>query len=138
MTLPTRFGLLNSEFNGFLYAPIGVETNDVQLSVLSGLTRLGIDPWAEAARLAVLPKAPASRALATTIARLGSWNAAEVESIANHLVELLPRGIVFAKKGRAGSSGPKRRSRTIFWVIGAAATAALLWLARILSRLWIR
>ena len=48
MTLPARFSLLQSQLNGFLFASIGDETNGMPLSVISALTRLGVDPWDEA------------------------------------------------------------------------------------------
>jgi hypothetical protein len=70
MTLPARFSLLHSDLNDFLFAPVGDEQNGMPLNVVSGLTRLGIDPWEEAARLAALPKAVAAEALAPMIARL--------------------------------------------------------------------
>jgi hypothetical protein len=44
--------------------------NAVTLSDVSALKRLGVDPWGEAARLALLPKARAAETLAKLIARL--------------------------------------------------------------------
>src|ERR1700693_2122438 len=70
MALAARFSLLHSDLNDFLFASVGEEQNGVTLSVVSGLTRLGLDPWEEAARLTPLPKARAAEALATLIARL--------------------------------------------------------------------
>ena len=70
MTLPARFSLLHSDLNDFLFASVGDEQNGMALNVISALTRLGIDPWEEAARLAALPKALAAEALAPMIARL--------------------------------------------------------------------
>ena len=70
MALSARFSLLHSDLNDFLFATVVEEQNGVTLSVLSGLTRLGLDPWEEAARLAPLPKVRAAEALATLIARL--------------------------------------------------------------------
>jgi hypothetical protein len=52
VALPARFSLLHSDLNDFLFAAIGHEQNGMQLNVVSGLTRLGLDPWEEAARLA--------------------------------------------------------------------------------------
>jgi hypothetical protein len=48
MALPARFSLLHSDLNNFLFASVGEEQNGVTLSVVSGLTRLGLDPWEEA------------------------------------------------------------------------------------------
>ena len=41
----------------------------MSLNVISALTRLGVDPWEEATRLADLPKAVAAEALARLVAR---------------------------------------------------------------------
>jgi hypothetical protein len=67
---PARFSLLHSDLNDFLFAAIGNEQNGMQLNVVSGLTRLGLDPWEEAARLAALPKARAAEVLTPIVARL--------------------------------------------------------------------
>jgi hypothetical protein len=64
MTLPARFSLLHSDLNDFLFASVGDQQNGMPLSVISALTRLGVDPWEEAARLAALPKVLAAEALA--------------------------------------------------------------------------
>jgi hypothetical protein len=48
--------VIPSEFNDFLFAPIGEQENETPLSVLSALARLDVDPWQEASRLAQLPK----------------------------------------------------------------------------------
>lgn len=45
------YSLPNSEFNAFVFAPIGEERNGMLLSVMSALARRDIDPWQEAARL---------------------------------------------------------------------------------------
>jgi hypothetical protein len=61
---------LSSEFDDFLYAPIGEDTNGMLLSVLSALARADLDPWQEAARLAGLPEKYATARLAELIAAL--------------------------------------------------------------------
>ena len=92
MTLPARFSLLHSDLNDFLFASVGDEQNGMPLNVVSGLTRLGIDPWEEAARLAALPKALAAEALAPMIALLPVGRAEPSDNLAvsHRLVELLP------------------------------------------------
>jgi hypothetical protein len=45
-----RFAQLGPEFENFLFAPIGEDSNGMVLSVLSALARLDIDPWQEAAK----------------------------------------------------------------------------------------
>jgi hypothetical protein len=70
MVLRPEFSLGHSEFNEFLWASTGIDENGTPLSVLSGLARLGLDPWKEAARLTSLPKDVAVAALAAQISRL--------------------------------------------------------------------
>ena len=62
------------------------------LNVVSALTRLEIDPWGEAARLAALPKPLAAEALASMIARLPDFQRPQSDNLAvsRRLVELLP------------------------------------------------
>jgi hypothetical protein len=93
--------MINSEFNEFLFAPIGDEENGMSLSVISALTRLGIDPWEQAARLSALPLGVAESTLAPMIARLsgGKWAASDAKSIAARLVTLLPRRRPAASSG---------------------------------------
>ncbi|HYZ39191.1 MAG TPA: hypothetical protein VE687_01015, partial [Stellaceae bacterium] len=72
------------------------------LNVVSGLTRLGLDPWEEAARLAVLPKALAVEKLAPIIARLpfDRSHPSDNLAISRQLVELLPQHQRLAVRGR--------------------------------------
>ncbi len=92
MTLRPEFTLGHSPYNAFLFAEVGDEQVGVPLTVLTALTRLGVDPWQEAARLSDLPRDAAARALAATIARLpeGNWKATDAEAIAARLVSWLP------------------------------------------------
>ncbi len=91
-TLPPAFSLLRSEFNAFLYAPIGVEENDTLLTVLSALARLGLDPWQESARLALLSREKATQSLTAMISTLpnGRWAPSDSCAIAARLIALLP------------------------------------------------
>src|SRR5690349_2781160 len=93
MALPADFSLLDSEFGDFLFATVGQGKAGMPLSVLSALTRLGVDPWLEAARLSDLPKDFAIATLSGMIARLpvGGWELSETRGIAARLVEFLPR-----------------------------------------------
>jgi hypothetical protein len=84
---------LTSRYNHFLFAPICEESNGMQLSVLSALVRMNVDPWEEATRLAAMPKAIAERTLVSTLDLVPgrSWNPSEAEIIAARLVQLLPQ-----------------------------------------------
>ena len=92
MTLPSRFSLLHSDLNDFLFASVGDQQNGMPLNLVSALTRLDVDPWEEAGRLATLPKALAAEALAPLIARLPIFRPPQSDNLAisQRLVELLP------------------------------------------------
>ncbi|MDR3435515.1 hypothetical protein [Telmatospirillum sp.] len=135
MALRREFSLGHSEFNEFLFAAIGEEKNGIKLTVLSALTRLGLDPWSEAARLSSLPMETAIWALGESIALLpeGDWQKSEASAIAVRLVAHLPRHSAPAERppqvesgGVSGASGAKTMpSRTALWLF-AAVVAALL------------
>ena len=61
------FSSLTSRYNDFLYAPVCEQANGTQLSVLSALARMDVDPWQEATRLSAMPKAIAERTLVTIL-----------------------------------------------------------------------
>ena len=108
-----------SRYNQFLYAPICEEANGMQLSVLSALARMDVDPWEEATRLAAMPKAIAERTLVSTLDQvLGkSCHRSETEVIAARLVQLLPH------RGEGGTITPTETAR-----VGAQRTYWLVWL----------
>src|SRR5580704_15993849 len=80
------------EMDPFLFASVGEEVNGIPLSVLSALTRLGVDPRDEATRLSRLTSKTATSQLARMFARLPDrpWTSPEIRRIASKLVELLP------------------------------------------------
>jgi hypothetical protein len=90
--LPARFSLLHSDLNDFLFASVGDQQNGMPLNVVSALTRLDVDPWEEAARLAALPKSLAAEALEPMIARLPIFRQQQSDNlvISQRLVDLLP------------------------------------------------
>jgi hypothetical protein len=93
MTPAASVSFFRPEFDDFLRAPIGTDSNEMPLSVLSALARLNIHPWQEAAELSELPKDAATQRLASLIARLPTprWTQADSTAIANRLIQLLPR-----------------------------------------------
>jgi hypothetical protein len=84
--------LPRSEFNDFLFAPIGEDRNGMLISVLSGLARSDVDPWQEAAKLAQLPGEDATQRLAALIGALPDRapSYADPCTIAARVVALLP------------------------------------------------
>lgn len=92
MALRPSFRPLRPDLDKFLFAAVGAEQNGVPLSMVSALTRLGLDPWEQAGRLSSLSKREASEQLASLIAQLPDtrWPLAEAREIADGLVEQLP------------------------------------------------
>ncbi len=120
VTLRAPYTLINSDFNPFLFAPIGEEGNGMMLSVVSALARLEIDPWEEAARLAALPKEAAATALDHLIDRLprGLWARSDIPAIAASLIELLPRGARTTQLAQTKVIGRgKVGASTIAWLL---------------------
>jgi hypothetical protein len=92
MTWRRSFRPLPPEFDKFLFATVGGEIDGIPLSVASGLTRLGLDPWEEAGRLSSLSSREAVEQLARLIAEVpGSFRSLkEARVLADGLVGLLP------------------------------------------------
>ena len=129
MALSARFSLIHSELNEFLFAPVGEEPNGVTLSVVSGLTRLGLDPWEEAARLTPLPKARAAEALAKLIARLPIRRTQSLDDLAisRRLVELLPAQNAAPSQARGSTwSGQKNYWWALMLFVSLAVATAVL------------
>jgi hypothetical protein len=128
MTPAISVFFMRSDLNDFLYASIGEEENKMQLSVLSALTRLNVDPWAEAIELCELPKEAAAQRLASLISRLppAHWALADSRAVAGRLIELLPG---------AGSHGapPVERSPGIRNMMHAPSALILLCIALALA-----
>jgi hypothetical protein len=104
MTRSAPVSVLAPEFDDFLFAPIGEDRNGMLLSVVSALARLDVDPWQEAANLARLPGATATRRLASLIAALPDRPSAHLDpgTIAAPLIARLPQP--------AGSTVPLRQT----------------------------
>jgi hypothetical protein len=83
---------LGTEFNRFLFASISEDRNERQLSVVSVLARMNLDPWLEAAQLSQSPKDIAARRLAGLIAALPDGPPAHANPGPNamRLIALLP------------------------------------------------
>jgi len=96
MTDATSGTQLRSDFDNFLWSPIGDDTNGMLLSVLSALARAKLDPWKEAAELARLPRDSAIQRLAQFIGTIqGVVLGDDSKTVATRLVALLPRQQIF-------------------------------------------
>lgn len=93
--MPTHIGhpFSTSPFDDFLFAYIADEESGQNLTVVSALARLDIDPWVEAARLAELPRESAIEELAAIIAgpSANSLQLLDPRSVAARLVLYLPK-----------------------------------------------
>jgi hypothetical protein len=132
MTLRPEYSLGHSEYNAFLFAAVGEEKVGLPLTVLTALTRLGFDPWREAARLSDLPKETAARVFAVTIAMLpeGDWKASESEAIAVRLVNWLPgrSAVVIPSVVTAPIGGERMKAGFATWLVWGVLAIALLFL----------
>ena len=93
MSLRRSFHPLRTDLDRFLFAAVGDEIDGIPLSVISALSRLGLDPWQEAGRLSSLSNREAIEQLARLIAELpGRFRPLdEAREIADRLIQLLPR-----------------------------------------------
>ncbi len=87
---------LGSEFNAFLFEPIGADQRGRQVTVVSALARLDMDPWAEADRLSQLPDETAARSVSMVLSRLPeiALGIAGRQQTALRLVRLLPNRLL--------------------------------------------
>ena len=96
MAHPAVASVPRSQFEGFLLASIGEDSNDngMQLSVLSALARQNVDPWEEAASLSSLPSHKATQRLTSLIAALPEGHSTRPDPGVNaaRLIALLPHG----------------------------------------------
>ena len=96
MTAPLR-----TDLDDFLFAPIADDTNGMPLTMITALARSGVDPWAQAADLAVLSRESATQKLILLLAGVpnGPTPGPDTATLASRLVALLHPS---AKPGAAG------------------------------------
>jgi hypothetical protein len=120
---------LSPVYNDFLYATVYEERNEMQLSVISALARLGLDPWTEAANLAGMSGDGAASRLSGLLVGVVDSHATEIDraAIATRLVTLLPQtaeGI--ASKHGWSARGVQRHGLAPSNVLGMLCLALLL------------
>lgn len=116
----------------FLGAAVGLDAAGSNISVLSMLARLGVDPWTEAANLAQMQSAPAHQRFAGLLTRFTDVPdlVPERGQIAADLLALLPHHAPTAGPARQGGAAPIRLppvGAPLMWMIGAV--AVLGWIA---------
>lgn len=121
MALSAKFSLLHSKLNDFLFAQMGEEESGAPLSVLSALTRLGIDPWAEGARLSDLQRNVAAQVLVPMIAMFPKEGrrSSEVLALAERLAALLPQRDTVDAAGVVASGDRPRARLSALWLVYA-------------------
>ncbi len=99
---------LGSEFDKFLFAPVGEDENGLTLSVVSLLARMNLDPWQEAGDLAALPADAAARRLTISLNTLTDplLRRAITETMVLRLLSLLPRQVPVAVQAPAPAGVP--------------------------------
>jgi hypothetical protein len=120
---------LRPDLDEFLFATVGEERDGMSLSVISALTGLGLDPWAEATRLSSLEKGEAIKQLVLMIT--GSpgerWASSEVRKIALGLIERLPSTSSAAAAADIGRQpGAGIAPEKMFWLVCVLLTVAAL------------
>src|SRR5437764_4458860 len=128
VTLRRAYAPMLPEFDAYLFASIGEELDGMPLSVLSALSRLGLEPRDEAARLAHLTRDAAADQLARMSTRLSDrqWGQSEAQRIASGLIERLPiRNASEKADSRVRSAEPASGFRVPSFLSLALALAAL-------------
>jgi len=124
-----------SEFNEFLYSPIGEDKNGLLVTVLSAFARQNVDPWQQAADLDGLPRDTAVQKLTCLISALPGHRSMpdDPTPIAVRLIALLP-GRSAALNWRSNPAGmlSPARSQSLPKALWIAAYVALL-----LFNLWL-
>ncbi|WP_422033566.1 hypothetical protein [Reyranella sp.] len=129
MTVLPDYALSRARYTAFLFTVVGTERSDApnsgeDITVLGALARIGIDPWQEAARLALLPRVEAAKSLAATFVNLPDtrWTLGDAAGTARRIVDTLPQ---------SSRHGPPPLGYRIFlgWRFWAAVCLALALLA---------
>lgn len=97
MTVRPDYALSRARYTPFLFTVVGTERADArnsgeEITVLTALARIGLDPWQEAARLSVLPRLEAARSLAATFTNLPDtrWDRGDAAGTAQRMIDTLP------------------------------------------------
>jgi hypothetical protein len=130
--------MLRKDFDEFLLAPVGKDSDGMPVTLLTVLARLGVDPWEEAADLSHLSREPAMQRLASRLESMpnGPASAADTVSIATRLITLLhrsPRKVAAPEAPPQPPNAPKatKPARSIgpavYWVIGVIFIVVAQW-----------
>jgi hypothetical protein len=87
-----KASVLSPKYDAFLFAVICEDDNGTQISVLSALTRMDVDPWEEAACLDRMAGTRARKRFVAVLDKISgqNWNGPQKEELASRLIGLLP------------------------------------------------
>jgi hypothetical protein len=128
MTTSAPVSYLAPQFDDFLFARIDEDSDATPLSVLSVLARLGVDPWAEAAKLAQLPRLSAAERLVAFIAATPSAPSVylNAKTVCDRLIDLLPSPAGVTSPPRPQQSGrTPTMSQYVIWPLVIAVLLAI-------------
>ncbi|MHC1944144.1 hypothetical protein IF803_07125 [Bradyrhizobium sp. UFLA06-06] len=96
-----KTSVLSPKYDEFLFAVICEDGNGMQISVLSALTRIDVDPWEEAACLDGMAGTRARKRFVAVLDKVSgqNWSGPQKEEVASRLLGLLP-----SFKGTANST----------------------------------
>ncbi|OSP53783.1 hypothetical protein [Pseudoruegeria sp. SK021] len=118
------------QYDPFLCAPIGEDHRGSSVTVLSMLSRLGVDPWNEASALSRLPRGAATQRLKALMARFTdvSIPVSDRDRIVEKILTFLPRPETSSRWSSDGTSAklarPSQGSR-LYWIVAAALVLGL-------------
>jgi hypothetical protein len=117
-----------ADFERFVYVDVAIEPNGMELSVLSALSRRGLDPWQEAQPLAQLPRLAAADGLAQILRAVPAVQSLrlDVKVIAERLVALLPVAVTAGSLPSKLSATPVQIPRGLTLVMMAAMFGGML------------
>jgi hypothetical protein len=131
MTTSPSVSYLAPQFDDFLFARIEEDSDAAPLSVPSVLSRLGIDPWEEAAKLTRLERVPAAKRLAAFIAATPGASPIylNTKTVCDRLIDLLPSPAEIAIwPGKERGVRPLTKSRFLVWAVAIAVVAVIPWI----------
>ena len=107
------------DFDPFLFSNVGEDKNGTEITVISALSRLGVEPWQEAAELAALDPKAAGNRLCLTLERLKDMPAldGQYSNLAAELVARLPKRQSPGVARKATTVALKRPPISIGWLV---------------------
>lgn len=120
---------LNPASDGFLYATVFEERDEMPVKVISALARLDLDPWSEAADLAGMSAGGATSRLSDLLAGVLNSPSSQMEcsTTAARLIALLPQPATMSASGSGtAASGWKGQASSLLGTLWLVLLASML------------